>query len=87
MSSNPFVRLFEAPIETLTASAYALLLFAALLLTWYALGRNVLTLYSDWQNGWIALPPMTYCARAAGVLIIVAVDLLLIAGIIHVLTG
>lgn len=84
--TNPFVALFEQPVETLTAGAYALLLMAALVSTWYVLGRNLLTLYDKYQNGWLALPPFGWALRAVGSLLILSVDLLLIAGIIHVMT-
>ena len=86
MPTNPFIELFHDPVGSLTAVAYALVLLAALVATWYALGRNLLTLYSDYQNGWIALPPAAYTARVIGALLIVAIDLLLIAGIVGVLT-
>jgi len=87
MPTNPFIELFHDPVGSLTAVAYALVLLAALVATWYALGRNLLTLYSDYQNGWIALPPGPYTARVIGALLIVAIDLLLIAGIIGVLSA
>ena len=86
MTANPFIRLYDAPVEALTAAAYALILLAALVATWYALGRNVMTLYSDYQKGWYALPPAAYTARVVGALVILAIDLLLIAAIIGVLT-
>jgi len=57
MPTNPFIELFHDPVGSLTAVAYALVLLAALVATWYALGRNLLTLYGEYQNGWIALPP------------------------------
>ena len=82
---NPFIRLYEAPVETLTAAAYTLVLLALLLATWYALGRNLLTLYKDFQEGWLVLPPFWWTARAFGALLIVAVDLLLLAAIIGVM--
>lgn len=82
---NPFIRLFEAPVESLTAGAYALLLVAALLTTWYAGGRNALTLYDTYQQGWLVLPTFWWTVRAVGMLLVVALDLLLVAGIIHVL--
>lgn len=83
---NPFIRLYEAPVEALTAGAYALLLVAALVATWYALSRNLMTLYQDYQKGWLILPPIAWTARAVGALVIVAIDLLLLAAIIGVLT-
>jgi len=85
MIANPFVRLYDAPVESLTAGAYALLLVAALVTSWYALGRNMLYLTERWRDGWLVLVPFWYMARVVGVLLIVAVDLLLIAGIIAVL--
>jgi len=86
MIANPFVRLFEAPVESLTAGAYALVLLAALVVSWYALGRNLLYLEDQWRDGWLVLVPFWYAARIVGALLIVAIDLLLIAGIIGVLT-
>ena len=83
---NPFIELFEQPVATLTAGAYALVLVAALVTTWYAAGRNALTLYDTYQNGWLVLPPVGWIARAVGLLLVAAIDLLLIAGIIYVVT-
>jgi len=86
MIANPFVRLFEAPVEAMTAGAYALVLAAALAASWYALGRNLLYLTEQWQEGWLVLVPFWYAARVVGLLLLVALDLLLVAGIIGVLT-
>ena len=86
MSSNPFIRLYEAPVEALTDAAWVLVLAAALFATWYALGRNLLTIYQDFQDGWLALPPAGWTARVIGALVIIAIDLLLLAAIIHTLT-
>jgi len=86
MIANPFVRLFEAPAETLTAAAYACLLLGALMLTWWAAARNVVVLDDRWQDGWQLLVPLGYAVRLAAMAAIVAVDLLLVAGIIYVLT-
>jgi len=83
---NPFVRLFEAPVETLTAGAYALVLVAALLATWWALVPNLLYLRTRWRNGWQVLVPAEYAARAVAVCLLVALDCLLVAGIVYVLT-
>ncbi len=83
---NPFVRLFEAPVEVLTATAYALVLLTALLATWYALGRNLLWLSQRWQTGWRYLPSPMWVARAGGGLLVIAVDCLLLAGVVHLLT-
>ena len=86
MIANPFVRLYEAPVETLTASAYAVFLAALLVATWWALSRNALYLHEEWQNGWLVLIPGAYAARVVLTAVIVAVDLLLLAGIVHVVT-
>jgi len=86
MIANPFVRVYEAPVESLTAGAYALVLLAALVVSWYALGRNALYLEDQWRDGWLVLVPFWYAARVVGALLIVALDLLLVAGIIAVLT-
>lgn len=83
---NPFIRLYEAPVESLTAGAYALVLIAALVASWYAAGRNLLYLQKQYQNGWRYLVPFWYMVRLTALVLVVAVDLLLVAGIIHVLT-
>ena len=82
---NPFVRLYDAPVETLTAAAYVAVLFGALVVTWWALGRNLLYLRDQYQNGWKYLIPFWYTVRVTAVAILVAVDLLLIGAIIYVL--
>jgi hypothetical protein len=84
---NPFIRLYEAPVESLTAGAYALVLIAALVASWYAAGRNLLYLQKQYQNGWRYLVPFWYMVRLVGLVLVVAVDLLLVAGIIHTLTA
>jgi len=86
LQANPVVRLYEAPVETLTAAAYALILAAALAATWWALSRNLLYLHANWQDGWLTLVPAEYTARVIVVCLLVAVDLALVAGIVHVLT-
>lgn len=86
MVVNPFVALFDAPVETLTALAYVCVLCAALTATWYAGGRNLLTLYDEYQEGWLVLVPFSYMLRVIAMFLILAVDCLLIAGVIYVLT-
>jgi len=83
--ANPFVALFERPVATLTAAAYALVLMTAMLATWYAGSRNLLYLVDRWQDGWRLLVPFWYAVRVAGLLLVVAIDCLLIAGIIAVI--
>lgn len=82
---NPFISLFETPVETLTAAAYVVVLFGALVCSWWALGRNLLYLSDRFQNGWKYLVPLWYALRIGAVSALVAVDLLLIAAIIHVI--
>jgi hypothetical protein len=86
VTPNPFVHLFKSPVESLTAAAYALVLVAVLVATWWAGGRNALFLYQEWREGWYLLVPLRYCARAVAMVLVVALDLLLLAGIIGVLT-
>jgi len=91
VTANPFVALFERPVATLTAAAYALVLLSALVGSWYAGGRNALYLVEFWQEtpggqAWRLLVPLAYAARVVAMLLLLAVDLLLVAGIIHVLT-
>mgnify|MGYP006287475347 CR=1 FL=1 len=82
---NPFISLFEAPVETLTAGAYVVVLLGALTLSWWGLGRNILYLRNRFQTDWKYLVPFWYAARIGAVAALVAVDLLLIAAIIHVI--
>jgi len=83
---NPFIRLYEAPVATLTDAAFGCLLVAALIGTWWALGRNLLYLDNNYQNGWKYLVPFWYAVRLIAVISIVAVDLALIAALIAVLS-
>lgn len=85
MPANPFVRLYEAPTATLTDAAYALVLVAALVATWWVLGRNLLYLDEHWQDGWLVLVPLEYAVRTIGTILILAVDLALLAAIIAIL--
>lgn len=82
---NPFISLFEAPVETLTAAAYVVLLFGALVVSWWALGRNLLYLRNRFQNSWKYLVPFWYAVRIGAATVLVALDLLMVAAIIHVL--
>lgn len=82
---NPFIHLFEHPVATLTALAYVMVLLGALVGSWWALGRNLLYLRQQYQNGWKYLIPAMYALRVVSTAVLVAVDLLLIAAIIHVI--
>ena len=84
---NPFIRLFEQPVETLLLGAYLLVLLALLVSTWYVLGRNFMTLYSRWdKEAWsngTPYPPATWVLRLIAIPIVLAIDLLLIAAFVH----
>lgn len=84
---NPFIRFVEEPVVTAALAAYGLLLFAALLATWYVLGRNLMTLYVRWDRDAWTTPPATWAARAIAVPVILAIDLLLIGALIWIVTG
>ena len=86
MTANPFIRLYETPVEALTAAAFALVLFASLLLSIWALAWLILELKSGWKRNWRAIPPLKYFGKTAAAILILAIDLLLLAAIIHVLT-
>jgi len=83
---NPFVELANDPVAVLTAAAYATVLLAALVGTWWALSRNLAYLDEWWQDGWRLLIPLEYAVRVMVAVVLVALDLLLLAGIVHVLT-
>jgi len=84
--SNPVIRLVESPVAALADLGWACILLAALISTWWALGRNLVYLADRYQDGWRYLVPLQYAIRSVAVLLIVAVDLWLLAGIVHVLT-
>jgi hypothetical protein len=83
--SNPVIRLYETPVEALTDAGWVCVLLAALVATWWAAGRNALYLSEQYQNGWKYLVPAWYAIRLIGMFAIVAVDLWLLAGIMHTL--
>lgn len=78
MTANPFVRFAQDPVTTSALAAYALILFAALLATWYLLGRNLLTLYVQYNSTTWKVPTGTWAARAIAVPVILAIDSLLV---------
>jgi len=84
VSVNPFIELFEAPVATLTAGAYVLVLLGLLAASWWAATRNLLWLSDNWQDGWILLIPLPYAVRLLALCLLAAIDLLLLAGIAHV---
>jgi hypothetical protein len=92
---NPFVELFEHPVATLTALAYAVVLLGVSIwlagVGWRATAetRNYIHYrYTDHDYGpeWDIVPPFRLVLLAGGVCVLAAVELLLIGGIIHVLT-
>lgn len=83
--TNPVVRLYESPVESLTDAGWLFVLLAALVATWWAAGRNVLWLDDQWGNGWKFLPPFWVAVRIVALLGIVAVDLWLMAAMLAVL--
>jgi len=82
---NPFVEIWQDPVTALTRFAYVAILFGMLVMTWWAAGRNALYLRDQFQNGWLMLVPFWYALRTLAMLAILAVDLLLLAGIIYTL--
>jgi hypothetical protein len=82
--TNPFLRLVEQPVETLTDAGWVVVLLAALIATWWAAGRNLLYLNEQYQEGWKCLVPFWYAVRVVGLLLIVAIDLWLLAAVVAV---
>lgn len=82
---NPIIRLYEAPVETLTDAGWALILVAALFATWWAAGRNLLWLDDQWGHGWKYLPTFWVAARGVALLLILAVDFWLVAALVATL--
>lgn len=88
---NPFIELYEAPVETLTLAGYLLILVIALVWTWWLLTRNVLELYQQattetWAKNTPLYPPFKFVWRLAAVPAIVATDCFLIAAFVYFLT-
>ena len=84
---NPFIRFAEDPVGASALAAYGLVLFAALIATWYILGRNFLTLYVRWNKGAWTMPPAGWTARALAVPLMLALDFLLFGALVWLLTG
>jgi hypothetical protein len=87
--ANPFIRLYEAPVETLTLSGYvlglAVLLVATLGLCW----TNVLAIADEVtapRRGWTYEPPLWFLARVAAVPLVLMVDVWAVAAVIALLT-
>jgi len=86
MTPNPFLELYQHPVDTLTAAAYVALLLGALGATWWGAGRNALALGRQWQEGWLLLIPFWPAVRIIAMFGILAADLLLVAAIIGIVT-
>jgi|APHM01.1.fsa_nt_gi hypothetical protein len=85
MTANPAVHLIENPVAALTDAGWLLMLLAALLLTWWALGRNLIYLIERYQDGWRYLIPLRYAARSVVALVILGVDLWLISAVVYLI--
>lgn len=91
MTANPFIELYEAPVESLTLAAYFLLFAVVLLLTWWALVRNVLEIIKTineetWVKNAPLYPPFGFMLRLVAIPGIVAIDLFLIAAFLYFVT-
>jgi hypothetical protein len=89
--SNPIYRLLQEPVLSLTDLAWVVVLLAAMAATWYAATRNVIWLrefYGQSPDGisWEYMPTFWWTVRAVGLLLILAVDLVLLAGILETLS-
>jgi len=82
---NPFLRLIEQPVASLTDLGWLLVLLAALAGTWWAAGRNLLWLDDNWRNGWYLLPDARYVGRLIALLGVLAADAWLLAAIVEIL--
>lgn len=90
MVVNPFVRLFEAPVETLILAAYVCALLTLLIVTLGAVYRNGLTLYIRFKRQrpqqWEYVPPVGFLLRLAAIPFVIGLDLLFVAAVIELLT-
>jgi len=87
MTVNPFIRLLESPVESITVAGYACLLLAALVVSVWAFWTNTLELTTRWADRqWQYRVPAPFAARVALGVGILGVDLLLVATIIHIIT-
>lgn len=87
--TNPFVRLWEAPIETLTLVGYGLLLATLLVVTIGVCWKNAVTTYTQYQKNWQRwsyLPPLTWVGRVAAIPFILMLDVWALAALIYLLT-
>ena len=90
MVTNPFIRLFEAPAETLTLAGYVLLLTALVFLTLAACWRNAMVVRVQFQknypHSWKWDPPTSWLLRVAAIPFVLMVDVWAVAAIITLVT-
>lgn len=89
MTANPFVRLFEAPVETLTLAGYALGLLALTVATAGVCWTNALAVYDEAtapRRPWTYVPPLTFLARLTAIPLLLMVDVWAIAAVVALLT-
>lgn len=85
MPVNPFIRLFEAPVETLTLTAYLLGLVTLLVLTAGFVWSNGLHVYTEFhrpRREWTYVPPLTFLLRVAAIPFVLMWDAWALAAII-----
>lgn len=90
MVTNPFVRLFEAPVETLTLTGYVLGLLCLLFLTLAACWRNAIVVKvqfdKNYPNRWQYNPPTAWLLRVAAIPLVLMVDVWALAAVILLMT-
>ena len=90
MVVNPFVRLFEAPVETLTLAAYCLGLLALVWITLTTCWSNALTAYVQFEKQrptqWRYKPPIAWTVRVGSILLVLMLDVFAVAAFIDLTT-
>lgn len=90
MITNPFVRLFVAPVETLTLAAYCLGLLALIWFTLTTCWSNAITAYVQFEkqrpSQWELRPPLAWTLRVGSILVILMIDVWALAAFINLLT-
>lgn len=90
LAANPFIRLWEAPVETLTLTGYALGLTCLVFVTLAACYRNGLTIITHWEHkrpqDWEYVPPAGWLLRVAAIPLVLMLDVWAVAAIIWLLT-
>lgn len=86
---NPVIRLIEHPLETLGDVGLLLFLVAALVLTFWAVSRNIMDVITDVERDnrtWGLLDaPLHIAARIAVVFALLALDSWLIGAVLYVI--